>query len=227
MSTQPSKEQQQQVLREVADWTSSPTFGATHKKFDANPENTGIADSFNLVALDPGVVQDAADGKVDIGTGIRNLHRWHHQMRVGNLPAYAESLLGKQSEVLGTLVTNSTLATTIDREWSKASAGLPADSDVMLLRSPDYSLVAFVRTVNNLTQCWIVAPSNSKVGAYGKWLDSAQMGKFLSRLRKRTGFTTAKPLPRQSQKITKPERSSAVEGLQLRTRQKRHFEQES
>lgn len=184
----PRPEHRLQLLRQIAGHMKWPLHAAAFR-FDAAPTRTGFAESFMLVTLDPVDLAAVAAGHVDLARVLRPTGRWHHQMLVGGLPAYAESWDDDDDAPLGTLATDAALSTRIDRAWPDADGSVTDTAEVRLLRVPRHALVAFVATQADApTHCWIVAVHAPDAGLEDRWLDGKEFAQALIPLEPITGF---------------------------------------
>jgi hypothetical protein len=184
----PRTEHRLQLLRQIAGHMQSPLHAAAFR-FDAAPARTGFAESFVIVTLDPADLAAVAAGRVDLARTLRATGRWHHQMLVGGLPAYAESWDDDDDAPLGTLATGATLSTRIDRAWRDVGGSVADVAEVRLLRVPRHALVAFVATQAGApTRCWIVAVHAPEADLQDHWLDGREFARALIPLEAITGF---------------------------------------
>jgi hypothetical protein len=184
----PRPEHRLQLLRQIAGHLQSPLHAATFK-LDAAPKRTGFAESFVLITLDPADLAAVAAGHADLASVLRPTGRWHHQMLVGGLPAYAESWDDDDTAPLGTLATDVALSTRIDRAWPDVGGSVADAAEVRLLRIPRHALVAFVATQADApTWCWIVAVHAPDAELQDRWLDGREFAQALVRLAPVTGF---------------------------------------
>lgn len=185
---QPGNGHRHRVLQQVGAHMQSPHFGAAFK-LAPERERTGIAESFEIVTLDPADLGPVAENQLDLGDVLRPTQRWHHQMLVGGLPAYAESWDDEPQAPLGTLVTDTRLSVRIDKAWSAVAQSADTDDDVQLLRVPKNALVAFVaRATAKPSRCWIVDLQSSDAALVGRWLAGAEFAQALLQLEPVTGF---------------------------------------